>query len=175
MTNLPNTNKGDKYEPINGVYSHKIAESLLFWYGCALKYVWRAPRKGKKKSLRKAAGALRALLGHIQVNGVPGITPARATDYWEELRAFRADLVECDKESVHTQLIVSVLDIILLHEADHLTTLGMETQWSFEEEAQYEQTILDAINLIESTSKKDLLTTKTAWDMNSNFPPIYRA
>lgn len=89
-----------------------------------------------------------------------------------ELRAFRADLVECDKESVHTQLIVSVLDIILLHEADHLTTLGMETQWSFEEEAQYEQTILDAINLIESTSKKDLLTTKTAWDMNSNFPPI---
>ena len=172
MTNLPNTNKGDKYEPINGIYSHEIAEPLLFWYGCALKYVWRAPRKGKKKSLRKAAGALRAILADIQVNGAPSIVPVQATDYWGKLRAFRADLVERGKESVHAQLIVSVLDIILLHEADHLTMSGRETQCSFEEGAQYAQTILDAINLIESTSKKGLLTTKTAWDVSSNFPPI---
>ena len=98
--------------------------------------------------------------------------PVQATDYWGELRAFRADLVERGKESVHAQLIVSVLDIILLHEADHLTISGRETQCSFEEGAQYAQTILDAINLIESTSKKGLLTTKTAWDVSSNFPPI---
>lgn len=172
MTNLPNTNKGNKYEPINGIYSHKIAEPLLFWYGCALKYVWRAPRKGKKKSLRKAAGALRAILVAIQVNGAPSIVPVRATDYWGELRAFHADLLECCKESVHAQLIVSVLDIILLHESDHLTMSGRETQCSFEEGAQYAQTVLDAIKLLESTSKKDLLTTKTAWDVSLNFPPI---
>ena len=67
---------------------------------------------------------------------------------------------------------MSVLNIILLHEAAHLTMSGRETQWSFEEGAQYAQTILDAIKLIEATSKKDLLTTKTAWDVSSNFPPI---
>lgn len=171
MTNLPNTNKGNKYEPINGIYSHKIAEPLLFWYGCALKYVWRAPRKGKKKSLRKAAGALRAILVNIQVNGAPSIVPVRATDYWGELQAFRADLVECGKESVHAQLIVSVLDVIMLHEADHLTMSSEETRWTFEEGVQYAQTVLDAINLIESTSKKDLLGSKTAWELNPNFPP----
>lgn len=169
---IPNTSTGDKYEPILNVYSHTIAEPLLYWYGLALKYVWRSPRKGTKKSLRKAAGALRAILENVQSNGAPSITPTRATDYWCELKAFRDSLVEQGKESVHAQLIVSVLDVILLHDTDHLTMSGRKTQRSFEDGVQYAQTVLKAISLIESTSKEDLLGSKTAWEVGSDFPPF---
>lgn len=170
---IPNTGIGQKYEPISNVYSHDIAAQLPCWYAAALKYVWRAPRKGKKKSLRKAAGALREILKNIEVYGEPPtITPFQAGDYWGVLKAFRADLVECGGDSVHAQLIVSVLDVILLHDADYSTMSGCKTRRSFKEGVQYTKTVLDAINLIESTSEKDLMGSKTAWEVGSDFPPF---
>lgn len=170
---IPNTGIGQKYEPISNIYSHNIAAQLPCWYAAALKYVWRAPRKGKKKSLRKAAGALREILKNIQVYGEPPtITPFQAGDYWGMVKAFRADLIGWGSNSVHAKLIVSVLDVILLHDADYLTMSGCETRWFFKNGVQYTQTVLDAINLIESTSEKDLMSSKTAWEVGSDFPPF---
>jgi hypothetical protein len=170
---IPNTGIGQKYEPISNVYSHNIAAQLPCWYAAALKYVWRSPRKGKKKSLRKAAGALREILKNIEVYGEPPtITPFQAGDYWGVLKAFRADLAECGEESVHARLIVSVLDVILLHEAERFTMPSCKTRWSFKEGVQYAEKVLDAINLIESTSEKDLMSSKTAWEVGSDFLPF---
>lgn len=169
---IPNTGIGQKYEPISNVYSHNIAAQLPCWYAAALKYVWRAPRKGKKKSLRKAAGALREILKNIQVDGAPSIAPKRSGDYWNGLKVFRTDLAEQSGESVHAQLIVSVLDVILMHDPEHLTMSGCKTRWFFEDGVQYGKTVLDAISLIESTSKKDLMGSKTAWDVSSDFIPF---
>ena len=170
---FPNTGIGQKYEPISNVYSHDIAAQLPCWYAAALKYVWRAPRKGKKKSLRKAAGALRDILKNIQVYGEPPtITPFQAGDYWGVLKAFRADLAECGGNSVHAQLIVSVLNVILLHEENRSTMSGYKTQWSFRDGSRYTETVLDAINLIESTSEEDLMGSKTAWEVGADFLPF---
>lgn len=175
MTNeqIPNTGIGQKYEPISNVYSHDIAAQLPCWYAAALKYVWRAPRKGKKKSLRKAAGALREILKNIEAYGEPPtITPFQAGDYWGALMALWGDLVDWGDKSVHAKLIVSVLDVILLHDTDYNTMSGCKTQWSFKDGVQYTKTVLDAINLIESTSEKDLMGSKTAWEVGSAFPPF---
>lgn len=170
---IPNTGIGQKYEPISNVYSHNIAAQLPCWYAAALKYVWRAPRKGKKKSLRKATGALREILKNIEVYGEPPtITPFQAGDYWGVLKAFRTDLAECSGNSVHAQLIVSVLDVILLHDTNYSTMSGCKTRWSFKDGVQYTQTVMDAINLIESTTEKDLMGSKTAWEVGSDFPPF---
>ena len=110
---------------------------------------------------------------NIEVYGEPPtITPFQAGEYWGVLKAFRTDLAECGGNSVHAQLIVSVLDVILLHDADHLTMSGGKTQWSFKEGVQYTKTVLDAINLIESTSEKDLMGSKTAWEVGSDCPPF---
>lgn len=168
LEQIPNTDIGEKYEPISNIYSHNIAAQLPYWYASALKYVWRAPRKGKKKSLCKAAGALREILKNIQVQGAPSIAPFHASDYWDRLNAFRADLAKYGGESVHARLIVSVLDVILLHEAENST----KTQWYFGEGVQYAEKVLDAINLIESTSNEDLIGSKTAWEVGSHFPPF---
>lgn len=170
---IPNTGIGEKYEPISNVYSHDIAAQLPCWYAAALKYVWRSPRKGKKKSLRKAAGALREILKNIEVYGEPpAITPFQSSDYWGALMALWADLAEWGSNSVHAQLIVSVLDVILLHDADHLTMSGKKTQWSFKDGVQYTKTVLGAINLIESTNEEDLMGSKTAWEVGSDFLPF---
>lgn len=88
------------------------------------------------------------------------------------LKAFHADLVEWGGNSVHAQLIVSVLDVILLHDTDYITMSGRKTQWSFKEGVQYTKTVLDAIDLIESTSEEDLMGSKTAWEVGSDFPPF---
>lgn len=86
--------------------------------------------------------------------------------------ALWGDLVDWGDKSVHAKLVVSVLDVILLHNADHLTMSGSKTRWSFKDGVQYTQTVLDAINLIESTSEKDLMGSKTAWEVGSDFPPF---
>ena len=112
MTNLPNTNKGNKYEPINGIYSHEIAENLPFWLGTALKYVWRAPRKGKKKDLRKAATALTQLLDNASVYDIQEVTPY-TPDYWDRISILKCELDEYVNESVHAKLLVSILNVIL--------------------------------------------------------------
>ena len=67
---------------------------------------------------------------------------------------------------------MSVLDVILLHDVDYLTMSGGKTRWSFKDGVQYTQTVLDAINLIESTSEEELLGSKTAWEVGSDFPPF---
>ena len=145
MTNLPNTNKGDKYEPINGIYSHEIAKHLPFWLGSALKYVWRAPRKGKKKDLRKAATALTRLLDNASVYGIQEIAP------------------------YSPELVVSILNIILEEgagwgEKKHASSVRTGLQ--------YAKTVSESIHLLESTSKKKLMGTATAWETIPHCPPF---
>lgn len=168
MTNLPNTNKGDKYEPINGIYSHEIAEHLPFWLGSALKYVWRAPRKGKEKDLRKAATALTRLLDNASVYGIQEIAPY-SPEYWGEIRHLRQFLKEYADDSVHAKLVVSILNIILEEgagwgEKKHASSVRTGLQ--------YAKTVSESIHLLESTSKKKLMGTATAWETMPHCPPF---
>lgn len=172
MTNLPNTNKGDKYEPINGIYSHEIAEYLPFWLGSALKYVWRAPRKGKKKDLRKAATALTRLLDNASVYDIQEVTPY-APEYWSKIRHLIQCLEECTSDSVHAKLIVSILNIILEYEKEEGADWGdKKHNPSFNVGVRHAKTVSESIHLLESTSKKQLLGTMTAWETKSHCPPF---
>ena len=172
MTNLPNTNKGNKYEPINGIYSHEIAENLPFWLGTALKYVWRAPRKGKKKDLRKAATALTRLLDNASVYDIQDVTPYKP-EYWGEIRYLIQELEEQADDSVHAKLLVSILNIILEYEKEEGAGWGdKKHNPSFKLGVRYAKTVSDSIHLLESTSKKQLMGTTTAWETNPHCPPF---
>ena len=172
MTNLPNTNKGNKYEPINGIYSHEIAEYLPFWLGTALKYVWRAPRKGKKKDLRKAATALTQLLDNASVYDVQEVTPY-TPDYWDRISILKCELDEYVNESVHAKLLVSILNVILEYKKEEGAGWGEKKHnASFKTGAEYAKTVSESIRLLESTSKKQLMGTRTAWETKYQGSPI---
>lgn len=172
MTNLPNTNKGNKYEPINGIYSHEIAEYLPFWLGSALKYVWRAPRKGKKKDLRKATTALTRLLDNASVYDIQEVTPY-APEYWGKIRHLIQCLEEYTNDSVHAKLIVSILNIILEYEKEEGAGWGEKKHnASFKTGVEYAKTVSESIRLLESTSKKQLMGTMKAWETKYQGSPI---
>lgn len=55
-------NTKDHYAPILGMDLEKVVGVMPFWLGSMLKYLWRAPRKGKYADLNKAIDCARRAL-----------------------------------------------------------------------------------------------------------------
>lgn len=55
-------NTKDHYAPILGMDLEKVVGAMPFWLGSMMKYLWRAPRKGKYADLNKAIDCARRAL-----------------------------------------------------------------------------------------------------------------
>ena len=94
-------NTKDHYAPILGVSLEGAVGVMPFWLGSMLKYLWRAPRKGKYADMNKALDCARR--GAIVVDRLGTSTdelPQGFRGFYLSLRA-ALEKYEGDKHSVH--------------------------------------------------------------------------
>lgn len=76
-------NMKDHYAPIHGVDLEKIVGAVPFWLGSMMKYLWRAPRKGKYADLNKAIDCARRALDIETPEGhSPTEAPQEVIDFY---------------------------------------------------------------------------------------------
>lgn len=94
-------NTKDHYAPILGVNLEASVGSMPFWLGSMLKYLWRAPRKGKYADINKAVDCARRAAYELERIGTStDELPQRFRNFYlilrESLRKHQGD-----KNSVH--------------------------------------------------------------------------
>lgn len=76
-------NTKDHYAPVLGVNLEAAVGTMPFWLGSMLKYLWRAPRKGKYADLNKAVDcAWRALRDSGPIGHSPLEAPQELIDFY---------------------------------------------------------------------------------------------